>query len=84
MFTKPKPPHQISGTASSISSQVYATSIPSLLFASCSFTNSVIQIQVGDSNSVTCYSDKRVVNSDTKAIIEELEDVDIRDFFKDQ
>ena len=53
---------------------------PTNLFSSCSFNNSVIQIQVGESScSAICSRD----SSSTKAILEELEDINIDEFFKD-
>ena len=52
--------------------------IPAQLFASCSFNNSVIQIQVGESSTSANCS----IDNETKAILEELEDVNIEEFFK--
>ena len=50
------------------------------LFPSYSFNNSVIQIQVGKpSSSAICSRD----TSNTKANLEELEDIDMDEFFKD-
>ena len=52
--------------------------IPAQLFALCSFNNSVIQIQVGESSTSTNCS----IDNETKAILEELEDVNIEEFSK--
>ena len=52
--------------------------IPAQLFASCSFNNSVIQIQVGESSTSANCS----IDNETKAILEESEGVNIEEFFK--